>query len=124
MKKIFSTLIIVLGFATVGLSQSQSAVANSEGKSALVASKASGAYSFTLPSEVTDEQVAKNAAYYTSYFTVEFDNATKVANITTVSNEAQSRVIIARFLSASGVREVEIDGVNLSIGDFIESYLQ
>lgn len=123
MKKFFSTLIIVLGFAAVGFSQTEAAVANSEGKSALVASKASGQYSFTLPSTVTEESVAKNAAYYTDYFTVDYNDATKVANITMVNNEASSRIVIARFLSASGAREVEIDGTNYSIGDFIQNFL-
>lgn len=123
MKKLFSTLIIVLGFAAIGFSQTEAAVANSEGKSALVASKTSGQYTFTLPSTATEESVAKNAAYYTEYFTVAYDDATKVANITMVYNEPQSRIIIARFLSASGAREVEIDGTNYSIGDFIQNYL-
>ncbi len=123
MKKIISTLLVVIGFATVSFSQTEAAVANSAGKTALEASKTSGQYSFTLPESATPESVAKNAGYYTDYFTVAYDEASRVANISMVYNEPQSRIIIARFLSASGAREVEIDGVNYSIGDFIQNYL-
>lgn len=124
MKKIFSTLIIVLGFSIVGFSQTQATIANSEGKSALVASKTSGEYVFTLPASATEEQVSKSAGYYTDYFTVAYDDASKVANITMVQNNPQSRSIIARFLSAIGVREVAVDGTNLQIGEFFETYLK
>lgn len=121
MNKLFSTLIVVLGFAAFGFSQN---IANSEGTNALAASKTSGEYSFTLPSEMDDEMVAKNAAYYTAYFTVNFDNSSKVANITMVDNTPRGRSVIARFLSSSNVREIEVDGVNHTVGDFMENFLK
>jgi hypothetical protein len=124
MKKIFFTLIVLVGFATVGFSQDRGTIANTEGKEQLMSSKVSGEYTFTLPSNVTNEMVTKNASYYPSYFTVNFDNASKTANISMVNNEAKSRYVIARFLSACGVKEVEIDGKNVPVHVFIEEYLK
>ncbi len=124
MKKIFFTLIALVGFATLGLSQDMGTVAISEGKADLTASKSSGKYIFTLPSTVTEEMVKKNASYYPSYFTVGFNKSSKEATINLVNNEVQSRYVIARFLTACGVREVKVDDETLKIDQLIDQYLK
>lgn len=124
MKKLFFTLIALVGFATIGFSQEQETIANSQGKTELVNSKVSGLYNFTMPSNVTDEMVAKNSTYYTEYFTVAFDNKSKNAKITMVDNSEQSRYVIPRFLSSCGVRTIDVDGDNLDIQTFSETYLK
>lgn len=124
MKKIFFTLVVLVGFVTVGFSQEQGTMAVAEGKSELMTSKTSGVYTITLPSTVTDEMVKKNASYYPSYFTVGFDNDSKNATITLVNNEAQGRYVIARFLSSCGVREVKVGDETLVLDQFIEQYLK
>ena len=124
MKKIFFTLIVLVGFATVGFSQEQGTVAVSEGKTELATSKVSGEYTITLPSTVTEEMVKKNAGYYPSYFTVGFDNASKNATITLVNNEVQGRYVIARFLASCGVREVKVDDETLVLDQFIDKHLK
>lgn len=123
MNKFLCTLLVLVGFATLGFSQDHVTVANSEGKEALMASKVSGEYSFTLPASVTKEMVAKNAAYYTAYFTVAFDEASKVSKITMIENDAQSRTIIARFLTACGSHQVQIDDEQVNMTDFINKYM-
>lgn len=123
MNKFLCTLIVLVGFATVGFSQDPITVANSEGKEALMASKVSGEYSFTLPATVTKELVTKNAAYYTAYFSVVFDEASKVSKIKMIENDAPSRTVIARFLTACGSQQVQIDGEQVNMTDFITKYM-
>ena len=77
-------------------------------------SKSSGEYTFTLPSSVTKEDVAKSSKYYTHYFTVDFDPNAHEAKINMVVNEAKNRYVIVRFLTSCGVRFITVDGTNVS----------
>jgi len=123
MNKFLCTLIVLVGFASVGFSQNPITLANSEGKAALMASKVSGEYIFTMPESVDKAMVAKNSVFYLAYFAVDFDETSKIAKINLVENEPSSRIIIARFLTSCGVREVQIDEQEESMTDFIANYL-
>ena len=124
MKKLFFTLVALVGFSAIGFSQEQAIVANSLGKTELVNSKASGEYNFIMPANVTDETVAKSSTYYTEYFTVAYDNTSKNVKITMLDDVPQSRIIIPRFLVSCGVEKIEVDGENLDIYTFSETYLK
>lgn len=120
MKTIFTIALVLFGFTSFA----QSNVAVSQGATELAKSKESGSYSFTLPSNVTSEDVKNNAKYYELYFKPEFDASTHKVSIKLTENTERNRFVIARFLSACGVQEVTVDNSNVSIGDFINNYLQ
>lgn len=124
MKKLFYTLLLLIGFASVAYSQDRASVTATQGNEALVASKASGKYSFVLPESVTEETVKRSTGYYTSYFTVDYDKTSRTARISLVNDEPESRIVIARFLSSCGTIHVDVDGSQLTINDFIVQYLQ
>lgn len=122
MKRFFAILTLVLGVSS--FSYAQEGVVMSNGSKQLVASKASGEYSFTFPSDVTKEQVESNSKYYTLYFTPAFDEATHKVSIKLNENSERSRFVIARFLTACGMKEVSVDGKNVDMTSFIENYLK
>lgn len=114
----------LIGFAGFSKAQDAGEIAGSKGKSELTASKTTGVYTFTMPDGITKEEIEKNAKYYTHYFTVAFDENSRVATVNMVSNQSKNRIIIARFLTACGLRYVDVDKSMVSIDDFIKSYLQ
>ena len=98
--------------------------AKSNGKTELVKSKTTGEYQFSFMTDRTKESVEKAASYYTSNFTVEFDESSNTATVKMIENNVTSRTIVSRFLAVNQIRYVEVDGTNVSISDFIESYLK
>ena len=124
MKKIIYTLLMLVGFGSIGFAQEKAEIANSKGKVELTESKISGEYVFGLPENVTAEQVKKNSAYYTSNFTVEFNADSHESTLTLIENEVISRHVVARFLSSCGVQYIEVDGENITIDEFIALYLK
>lgn len=124
MKKFISTLIALVAVVSFGFSQEAANTATSEGKAALVASKVSGEYNFVLPADQTKEKVEKAASYYTSYFTVEYDEKANSAKITMADDEPRTKFIIARFLSATGAQHVKVDDSVITMDQFIQSYIQ
>lgn len=89
-----------------------------------MASKNSGTYKFTLPANLTKEDVAKNAKYYTRYFTVDFNESAHTATLNMVDNEEKDRMVVARFLIACGVNTVKVDGRDMEISKFMNAYLK
>ena len=124
MKKLISTLIAVLAIVSFGFSQEASNTATSEGRAALTESKVSGEYTFILAADQTKEKVERSANYYTSYFTVNYDEKANSAKITMVDDEPRSKFIIARFLSATGAQYVKVDDAVIPMDEFIKSYMQ
>lgn len=121
MKKLFYVLFVLVGFATTTIAQES--VATTKGKAELVKGKQDGYYEITLPNSVTAEDVAKNSKYYVYYFTVNFDEASKVAKITMVENDSKNRTIIMRFLSALKVDGVNVDGQVIGLEEFKNNFL-
>lgn len=124
MKKLIFAFALVVGVGSFGFSQEGANVAVTKGATELLTSKSTGSYTFVLPSHFTEEMVAKNASYYTSYFTVTFDEASKTANVDLVENTTTNRYIVARFLAACQVRTVQVDENLLEMHDFIATYLE
>ena len=123
MKKLLYTLIVLLGLGSIAFGQDKREVAHSK-KSELVRSKDSGKYKFVLSSDLSKEEVDKNAKYYTHYFTVRFDEVSHEVSLDLIENEAKSRLVISRFLTACGVNYIKVDQENVSLGDFTERYLK
>lgn len=124
MKTLFLTTILLLGVTMTSYGQEKLGTAISRSKSELAQSKTNGKYAFTLPSGTSSEKVQQNAKYYTNYFTVEYAAATNIASITMVTNDERSRHVICRFLIASGVDKINVDGTELPVEEFYTNYLK
>jgi len=123
MKKVICLFALILGFGFFGFSQEVSSMSVSKGKVELKKSAETGVYQFELPEYCTKEEVAKRAAYYSSYFTVAFDEASSMATVKMLDGVASKRKVIARFLASNGVRSMKVDDDVLSIDEFIKAYL-
>lgn len=123
MKTLFLSLIAVVFATTISFAQENS-TASAQSKTELAASKESGKYLIVLPSETTAEQVNKSSKYYTHYFTVDFNEKSKEAKITMVTNDEMGRHVIVRFLASCGVQNVMVDGKMYLNEDFFVTYLK
>lgn len=124
MKRLIYTLFAVMLVSFASNAQEPTELAVSKGSDALVKSKSSGEYVFTLPSTVSKEDVEKSAKYYTHYFTVNFDAGSHDASVVLVNNEPKSRFVISRFLSSCGVRFIKVDGKNMGLDEFSNTYFK
>lgn len=113
-----------MGLSVSVLGQESTKTALSKSKSEVTLSKTSGNYSFTLPAGTTAATVEQNAKYYTHYFTVNYTESTKEAKITMLTNDEKSRHVICRFLIASGVETINMEGKVLPIEEFYQMYLK
>lgn len=120
MKIVLSTLLVLLTM-TFSFGQDVAVVKSSAD---LLSIKESGKGKITLPQNLTAEQVKNAAQYYPKYFTVDFDNNTKVATINMVTNDEMSRHIIVRFLAGCNIQTINIDGVDINRDYLFESYLK
>lgn len=123
MKNLF-ILFIALSAFTFNSNAQETATAVTKGAEALNASKSSGEYTFILPSTITQEDVDQSMKYYSHYMTTNFNNDSKEAVITLKENTQKNRYVIARFLTACGVKTVQVGNENYDISAFINKYLQ
>ena len=124
MKKLIYSIVLLVSMSSLTYAQEAESIAKSNGKVELVQSKTTGVYQFSFATDRTAESVEKAASYYTSNFTVDFDEASNTATINLVENDVTSRTVIARFLAVNQVKFIEIDGMNVEMYVFIESYLK
>lgn len=120
MKTLVSMLVILLTFS---LSYGQE-TASVKSASDVISIKEKGKGHITLPSKLTREEVMSKAKYYTLYFTVEFDDKSKVVTISMVENTERSRAIIIRFLAACEVQTVNVAGEIMDRAQLYERYLK
>ena len=83
-----------------------------------------GLLSFTFPAEMTKDEVTKIASYYVQYFSVDFDEKKHSARVQLVENDARNRMIIMRFLTASGIDKVQVGNVIMTTTEFNTTYLK
>ncbi|NVK64834.1 MAG: hypothetical protein HWE22_09615, partial [Flavobacteriales bacterium] len=112
----------IVGFAAVGFGQEATEIVKTEGAKELENSKTDGEYVFVFTGK-TAKDMNDAAKYYENYFTVVFDESTQTAKINMVQNDERGRSVIIRLFSASGVRNVNIDGEIISLNDFMTGYL-
>jgi hypothetical protein len=124
MKTLFYTFLMVFGLGSVSLAQDSNGIAVAPTKSEIAKGKESGSFKFVMPEGTTIEDVTQSAKYYTHYFTVDYDSATRSAKIKMVSNDEKSRSVIVRFLVSNNVQTVDVEGSMVSVYDFFEKYLK
>jgi hypothetical protein len=120
MKTFLLTCVACFGLAMSVFSQK---AVMTDGKVELVKSKTSGTYNFTFPDDTDTEEIKTVAGYYTEYFTVNYEEDSKKAEIVLVENTEINRRIITRFLSSSNIETVVVDGAKFTIDQFLETYL-
>lgn len=118
MKTFFSTFIFVLA---LGFSFGQASVKSA---SDLTSLKDKGIGYITLPANLTKEDVTSYSKYYPLYFTVDFNESSKVATIKMVDNSERSRAIIVRFLAACEIQTIDVAGVTVNRDQLFEKYLK
>lgn len=119
MKNIITLFVFVLtigfGFAqTASISGDQNTIAEQVEK---------GEFKIEMPESTSAEDVMKSAEYYVDYFTVEFNEESKVATINMVDNTPTSRRVINRLMLSSGVRTIAFNGEEYSINEFYDQFL-
>lgn len=120
MKKLFM-LSIILFSSIVAFSQTATIDGNKETMKKAVEK---GVFEISMPSSVSIDDINKNKEYYTDYFTVDYNDANKLATITMVDDSAKSRRVITRLLLSVGVKEVNVDGKDYTFNDFFNTFLQ
>jgi hypothetical protein len=120
MKTFISMLIVLLTFS---LAYGQE-VASVKSASDVISIKEKGKGFIVLPSKLNKEDVMSKAKYYTLYFTVDFDERSKIATISMVDNTERSRAIIVRFLAACEVQTINVAGEVMDRGQLFERYLK
>ena len=119
MKSLFFSLVFVLvGF--IGYAQEASVQSAEDFKKSVV----DGKITMTLPAEITKENVSKYSAYYTPFFTTEFDEKNHQIKFNMVNNDGKSRRVVLRFLSANGIQFVKVGDQSLPMSNFYEAYLK
>ena len=119
MKSLFYSLVFVLvGFT--GYAQEASVQSSEDFKKSVV----DGKITMTLPAEITKENVSKYSAYYTAFFTTEFNQQNHQIKFNMVNNDGKSRRVVLRFLSANGIQFVKVGDQSLPMSNFYEAYLK
>jgi len=124
MKKLLSliTFFILISFSMT-FSQNEN-ITIAQSKIELEKSKQNGIYYFTIHAKASKEDVAKSAAYYPSYFSVDYDDASKIAKITMIENNEKTRLVLLRFLSSVRSQKIQVDGTSMLIHEFYDKYLK
>lgn len=87
-------------------------------------SKTSGEFKFIFPKETKKETLEKNAAFYTQYFTMQFDEAKHVVTLKMLTNDSKSRQIINRFMISNKITQIEMDGVLYKVDEFYQKQMK
>lgn len=111
---------VLLGVST-GFSQD---LAKAQAKKEFLEAKQKGIFEFVLPQNVSEEQVDKSARFYTKFFKVKFDDATKKVVFNMVNNDENSRNVIIRFFVSLDINKISMEeGEAMSLDDFRTNYL-
>lgn len=122
MKNLFA-LTLLLTFTAFSFAQEKGeAFVKGNDASMLIAKKA-GVFEFKLPAESTREEVEKNKAYYTDYFSVEYKPEIQIAIVKMIENTAGNRRVITRFLVSNGVRTIKLGDTPYTVAEFYDNFL-
>ena len=123
MKKLLTILLVAFLGGSLNAQQAPQK-AKVESAEKFAAGKKKGKFEFQLPATATKATVDQTASYYVKHFTVSFDESAKKAKVTMVQNDAESRLIILRFLVANDISHVTMDGKDYDVETFYADYIK
>lgn len=83
-----------------------------------------GVFKFEMPSDISTDEVKRTTKYYVDYFTVDFDETSKLATIKMIDNSPEGRRVVTRFLLSNKVSVIAFDGRNYKITEFYDSFMK
>ena len=119
MKKLFSLVVICL---LTMVTYAQKSITTS--KDALTTSKASGVYSFVLPSDISADQVNSVKQYYVSYFTVDFTESTHVMKVKLLAKDEMNYKVMNRLMVSLDIRKFFVDGTEMDYDKMYTTYMK
>lgn len=115
-------LICLIGFAQLSFAQGKEAARVD--LASVNQLKSEGKMTIHLPGDLAKDVVDARAKYYTHYFSVDYNEETDDATINMIDNTEKSRQIIVRFLTATGVEEVQVGDEKLNVNEFFNQHLK
>ncbi len=122
LKTLLSVFVFCISFAFTSFGQDKYATAISSDD--FKTENFTGTYTFTLPAEITAEDVQLSAEFYTVYFKVNFNDETNLVSLIMNGSDEKNRQVIARFFISLGLRDIEYKGKIYPIQDFYTSYIK
>lgn len=123
MKSLFLFTLFTISFAFVGVSQDASTTVKTLSVDEVKEGKNTGLFTFIYPEGTAADVVDDASQYYVQYFTVQFDANTSTAIVSMITNDAMSRRIITRFLTASGMQHVLVGDKLFDTQEFYNNFL-
>jgi hypothetical protein len=123
MKSLFLFALFTLCFSTLGISQDAATTVKTLSADEVIEGKNTGLFTFVFPDGTSADVIEEVSQYYVQYFTVEFDAKTSTAIVKMITNDAMSRRIITRFLTASGMQHVLVGDKLYDTQEFYENLL-
>ena len=74
--------------------------------------------------QTNKENIEEYGKYYVKIFTINFDEKSHLATFNMVTNDSNSRRVIARFLSANEIASVVVENKVFTLNDFFENFLK
>ena len=83
-----------------------------------------GVFKFVMPSTTSADEVKRTSKYYVDYFSVEFDEQSKVAVVKMIDNSPEGRRVVTRFLLSNKVSVVSFNGNEYKITEFYDNFMK
>lgn len=80
-------------------------------------------FTFTVSKDITAEQVKYQSAFYTDYFTVQFNEATHQLTFKMNDQDLKKRNIMRRMFAGLEVESVQFDGIFYTVDDFFQKHI-
>ncbi len=123
MKSLFLFALFTLSFSMFGLSQDAATTVKTLSADEVIEGKNTGLFTFVYPDGTNADVIDEVSQYYVQYFTVEYDAKTTTAMVKMITNDAMSRRIITRFLTASGMQHVLVGDKLYDTQEFYDNLL-
>lgn len=86
--------------------------------------KEKGEFKFLFPKATEKATLEKNAAYYTEYFTMEFDENKHIVTLKMTTNDSKTRQVVNRFMLSNKITQIEMDGVLYKVEEFYQKQMK
>lgn len=116
--------IVALLMSSTFISFGQNRVATAISADNFATDNVKGVYSFIIPADISEKEVALSAEYYTMYFSVVLNTENHQTVVTLKESTDNARHIICRFIISLGLNEVEFNRNSYQVEDFYQKFLR